>query len=61
VIAYAGMSLWIYIKALTLMQIMAITLNNVNVINGNDGIYADNVINVNACGSSTSNPTNIIL
>ncbi len=43
------------------MQIMAITLNNVNVINGNDGIYADNVINVNACGSSTSNPTNIIL
>ncbi len=48
------------IKALTLMQIMVINLNIVNVINVNDGINANNVINGNACWSIKSNPATVI-
>jgi hypothetical protein len=42
------------------MQIMAINLNNVIVINVNDRINANNVINVNACRGVTSNPATVI-
>jgi hypothetical protein len=39
---------------------MAINLDNVIVTNVNDGISANNVINVNACGGVTLNPATII-
>jgi hypothetical protein len=59
------------IKAQTLMLIMAINSSNVNVIKVNDGINANNVINVNpfliegskdrsACRGITMNPATII-
>jgi hypothetical protein len=44
--AYAGMSSLMYFKALTIMQIMAINSYNVNVINANVGINANNTIYV---------------
>jgi hypothetical protein len=50
-----------YIKALTLMQILAINLIKFIVINVNDCINANNIINVNAFGRVTSNPATVIL
>ncbi len=50
-----------YIKVLTVMQIMAVNLNNVIVLNVNDGINANNVINVKTCGGVSSIPAMVIL
>jgi hypothetical protein len=40
---------------------MAINLNNVIIINVNDGINTNNVININACSAGvTLNPATVI-